>query len=172
MVNQNPPVNQGHGAVPIGEPVKIQHPPADSDTTTLAFGQAEPGRDIFAGHPHDEIKSVEKDNEPKPEDKDEKAISSVNTNTESVTEAAKVAEPATESTESSSTSSEASSSPTVESSTAETSSTESTSSSSESASSSTSADETPAHAHEHAGPKVEEEAEADRVREALYPDAR
>lgn len=146
--------------MPIGEPVKLEEPAADADTSTVAFGQAEPGRDVFAGHPHDEIKSVEKDNRPKPdEEKAAKEISSVHGNTESATEVQKAAEEATDATSSESSSS------TAESSTAESSLADSASSSAP-----TSAEATPAHNHAE-GPKDQEEAEAERAREALFPDA-
>lgn len=38
---------------------EIPIPPADSAETTILVGQAEPGHDVFAGVPHDELKSKE-----------------------------------------------------------------------------------------------------------------
>ncbi len=158
-VNQHQNEPQGHGAVPIGQPVKLEERPKEPDTTTLDFGQAEPGRDIFGGHPHNELNSKESDATRQTEEEQKEASSQ---NVESATEAAKVAEEATEAIEA------------AESSTAEASSTVESSSADVASPASAEPEQTPAHVddHEHAaGPKAEEEAEADRVRDALFPDA-
>ena len=154
VVNQKPP--QGQGVVPIGVPVDIKkEQPADADTTTLAYaqGQAEPGRDIFGDHPHNDMKSEgqaipHREEEPL-QDTDEKAISTMNVDT--TTEAPKEAEPAESITESSS------------------SSIASTSSEEATTALDLATEATPAHDHAE-GPKPEEEAEADRARAALFPD--
>lgn len=124
----------------------------EKDTTTLAFGQAEPGRDVFGDHPHNDIKSVSSD-AARADEVDTEVISSAST--QSTTEAATLAESVESSTVETSSSSEASSE--VSSSPAATSAT-------------TEASTDQPHSAE--GPKDEEQAEADRVREALYPDAK
>ncbi len=147
-------MNQGvPAAAPIGEPIKLdQQPPAEADTTTLAFGQAEPGRDIFADHPHNDMKSKEGQAPQKDAEvaKDEELLSSQNV--ESVTETPTTASE-TLGTETVGSSSSASVSTAAE-------------------TSSTSTKEVSSNDHDHTeGPKVQEEAEADRAREELYPDA-
>ena len=164
LVNEhhNQPQGQGQGAVPIGEPVKLEEVVKEPDTTTIGFGQAEPGRDIFAGHPHNDLKSKEGEAPRKAEDAPDsdqelKEISSQSV--DSATEGSKVAEAETQIDEGSASSYETAS-------TAESSSVDGASSAS------SEPEQTPAHAHEHVeGPKGEEEAEADRVREDLFPDA-
>lgn len=60
----------------------------DASTTTVAFGQAEPGRNIFQGVPHEELKSKSVVAEKAEEDENipavEKEISSVNTQTQTL----------------------------------------------------------------------------------------
>lgn len=144
--------------VPVGEPVKLdQQPPAEADTTTLAFGQAEPGRDIFGDHPHNDLKSKEGQAPQKDAEiaKDKKVVSSQNV--ESVTETPTAA------------------SETLEMGTAETLKTGIVGSSSSTMAeiSAAAAKEASSNDHDHAeGPKVQEEAEADRAREELFPDAK
>ena len=138
--------------MPIGEPVKLdKQPPAEADTTKAGFGQAEPGRDVFGEHPHNDLKSKEGQAPRKVEGEvndQEKVISSQNA--ESVTEAPKIAEEAT--------------SETVESSSLESTSAPGTTT--------TSTEETATPHHEHSeGPAVQEEAEAERARSELFSDA-
>ncbi|KAJ8472792.1 hypothetical protein ONZ51_g8290 [Trametes cubensis] len=142
----NNPNQGGIGAVPIGDPVKIQAP-AEPDTTTLAFGQAEPGRDIFADHPHNDLKSQQSEAPRIVDDavRDEpKEISSMAVETTSQVDAQSETPSTTKSIPATESSSETSSS---------------------------TVGTTDTNAPEHAeGPKPEEEAEADRVREVLFPE--
>ncbi|KAI8984895.1 glycosyltransferase family 39 protein [Trametes punicea] len=131
----------GIGAVPIGEPVKLQQP-AEPDTSTVAFGQAEPGRDIFADHPHKDLNSQE--NEATRAAEDVQDISSMTPGTTS--------QASTPSVQTSSNDDEF-----LETSVTSTS------------TPSTSLEERPEEREHAEGPKPEEEAEADRAREELFP---
>lgn len=151
VVIANPNPGGIGAAVPIGEPVKVSEA-QEKDTTTLAFGQAEPGRDVFGDHPHNDIKSVSSD-AARAEEADAEVISSAST--QSTTEAATQAESS------------------VESSTVETSSSEASSEvSSSAAATSATTEASTEQPHSVEGPKGEEEVEAERVRSALYPDAK
>lgn len=152
VVIANPNPGGIGAAVPIGEPVKVPEA-QEKDTTTLAFGQAEPGRDVFGDHPHNDIKSVSSD--AARAEADAEVISSAST--QSTTEAATQAE-----------------SSSVESSTVEISSSSEASSevSSSAAATSATTEASTEQPHSAEGPKDEEQAEAARVREALYPDAK
>ena len=139
----------------MGEPVKLdRQPPAEADTTTLAFGQAEPGRDIFGDHPHNDLKSKE-GQAPQKKDvevpKDEKMPSPEDG--KSVTETPTAA------------------SDTLETETVGSSALDSVSAATET--STTATKEASSTGHDHTeGPKAQEEAEAERAREELYPDAK
>ena len=67
---------EAEGRPPIVVDENIPEPPVDKDQTTVAaFGQAEPGHDVFAGEPKKDIKSDRVDKLPLPAD--EKEISFV-----------------------------------------------------------------------------------------------
>ncbi|CDO78273.1 Glycosyltransferase Family 39 protein [Trametes cinnabarina] len=146
-VNNPPPNAGGIGAVPIGEPVKLQQP-EQADTTTIGIGQAEPGRDIFADHPHNEIKSQV--NEAPRVIEEEHKDKDVKTETSSAT-----VEPSAQSSSNNESASDGTSSEP----------------SSSTVASNADSTERPDEHEQVKGPKDEEAAEADRVREALFPDA-
>ena len=128
---------QGFGAVPVGE-----LPVSEADTTTVGFGQAAPGRDIFPDHPHNDMKS-----EAIPQRADKGDVDA-----ETPTEGTAKSEDAT---------------------TSNAAEDDTTSSSSSAAEDLTAVDPTTVAAPEHhdpEGPKVQEEAEADRIREEIFPE--
>ena len=56
---------------------QVPEVPPEAEETTVDAGKAEPGRDIFAPPPRVEIKSEEKPNRPPVEDNEPKAVSAV-----------------------------------------------------------------------------------------------
>jgi len=68
----------GRGAMVVEDKLgQVPEVPPEAEETTVDAGKAEPGRDIFAPPPQVEIKSEEKPNAPPVEDNEPKAVSAV-----------------------------------------------------------------------------------------------